>query len=324
MQKSVRLISQFKGIMKFIGMFPEVLAPHHTGVFLIPSDFIFARNSNSCPFIHTDIGANLADGMFQGVYNNSQKHPNDLNTVLDRSWQRGLDKIIITVGTINDIPETVKIAEQDGTFRRKNQSIMLISRTLTINVAAIFIDRLYFTMGCHPTRCGEFVSDPDAYYSKLCDAIETHRRKVVAIGECGLDYDRLHFCDAATQKTYFERQLELIQRFKLPLFLHCRNAFGDFYDILARNASKITAGGVVHSFDGTLEQALKFIELGYYIGLNGCSLKTEEQLKVVAQIPNERILLETDCPWCGIRSSHAGKQFDVNSSTFFRYLIVFQ
>lgn len=171
----------------------------------------------------------------------------------------------------------------------------------------LFIDRLYFTVGCHPTRCGEFVSDPEAYYSKLCEAIETHRSKVVAIGECGLDYDRLHFCDVATQKIYFERQLELIQRFKLPLFLHCRNAFDDFYDILTRNASKITAGGVVHSFDGTLEQALKFIELGYYIGLNGCSLKTAEQLKVVAQIPNERILLETDCPWCGIRPSHAGK-----------------
>lgn len=152
------------------------------------------------------------------------------------------------------------------------------------------------------------MADPDAYFSKLSEAIETYRRKVVAIGECGLDYDRLHFCDAATQKTYFERQLALIERFKLPLFLHCRNAFDDFYDILKRNASKIVAGGVVHSFDGTLEQALKFIELGYYIGLNGCSLKTEEQLKVVAQIPNERILIETDCPWCGIRPSHAGNQ----------------
>lgn len=169
-------------------------------------------------------------------------------------------------------------------------------------------------MGCHPTRCGEFVPNPDEYYGKLCDAIETHRQKVVAIGECGLDYDRLHFCDAATQKTYFERQLDLVQRFELPLFLHCRNAFDDFYAILERNASRITHGGVVHSFDGTIEQARKFIELGFYIGLNGCSLKTAEQLNVVAQIPNEWILLETDCPWCGIRPSHAGTCHTVDTS----------
>lgn len=62
----------------------------------------------------SDIGANLADGMFQGVYNNAQKHPGDLTTVLDRSWQRGLQKIIITVGTITDVPETVRIAQNDG------------------------------------------------------------------------------------------------------------------------------------------------------------------------------------------------------------------
>lgn len=170
-----------------------------------------------------------------------------------------------------------------------------------------FLVRLFFTVGCHPTRCNEFESDPDKYYSQLCTAIEEHRNKVVAIGECGLDYDRLHFCKADVQKKYFERQLDLVVKYKLPLFLHCRNSFDDFYDIIQRNLAKITNGGVVHSFDGTIEEAKKLIEIGFYIGLNGCSLKTEDQLKVVAQIPNERILIETDCPWCGIRPSHAGK-----------------
>lgn len=162
-------------------------------------------------------------------------------------------------------------------------------------------------MGCHPTRCNEFESDPEKYYTQLCGAIEEHIDKVVAIGECGLDYDRLHFCKADVQKLYFERQLDLVMKYKLPLFLHCRNSFDDFYDIVQRNLDKITNGGVVHSFDGTIEQALKLIDLGFYIGINGCSLKTEEQLNVVANIPNERILVETDCPWCAIRPSHAGK-----------------
>lgn len=162
-------------------------------------------------------------------------------------------------------------------------------------------------MGCHPTRCNEFVNDPDKYYADLCEAIEKYRSKIVAIGECGLDYDRLHFCAADVQRIYFEKQLDLVEKYRLPLFLHCRNSFDDFYEIVQRNLPRIINGGVVHSFDGTIEQALKLIELGFYIGINGCSLKTEEQLKVVAAIPNDRILVETDCPWCAIRPSHAGK-----------------
>lgn len=121
-------------------------------------------------------------------------------------------------------------------------------------------------MGCHPTRCKEFEPNPDEYYQKLCSYIENNKTKVVAIGECGLDYDRLKFCDAATQRIYFEKQLDLVETYRLPLFLHCRNAFDDFWSIIEKNRSKITAGGVVHSFDATLEQALKFIEFGFFIG----------------------------------------------------------
>lgn len=161
-------------------------------------------------------------------------------------------------------------------------------------------------MGCHPTRCAEFADEPEKYYTKLCTTIEKYGDKVVAIGECGLDYDRLKFCPADLQRTYFERQLDLVEKYKLPLFLHCRNSFDDFYDIIKRNSAKITNGGVVHSFDGTLDEARKFIDFGFYIGINGCSLKTEEQLNVVAEIPNEKILIETDCPWCAIRPSHSG------------------
>lgn len=151
------------------------------------------------------------------------------------------------------------------------------------------------------------MADPEAYYISIDSYISANADKVVAIGECGLDYDRLKFCDAATQRTYFEKQLDLVATHKLPLFLHCRNAFDDFFAIVQRNAHKIREkGGVVHSFDGTLDQAKAFIELGFYIGINGCSLKTQEQLDTVAQLPLDRILLETDCPWCGIRPSHAG------------------
>jgi TatD DNase family protein len=73
--------------------------------------------------------------------------------------------------------------------------------------------------------------------------------------------------------------------------------------------SKDRAGGVVHSFDSTLDLANHFIELGFYMGINGCSLKTKENCETVKAIPLENLLLETDCPWCDIRPSHASYEF---------------
>ncbi|XP_316220.5 deoxyribonuclease TATDN1 [Anopheles gambiae] len=230
-----------------------------------------------------DIGANLTDPMYQGIYNGSAKHEPDLPHVLERSWTGGLDKIIITVGTLADCAPTFEIVKND--------------------------ERLYATVGCHPTRCGEFLPDPEGYFASLCQQIEQHREKVVAIGECGLDYDRLQFCDKAIQQQYFEKQLELAARYDLPLFLHCRNAHDDFAAILRRNRDKLPRRGVVHTFDGSLEVAEALIADGYAIGINGCSLKTEENLSVAAKIPDESIMLETDSPWCEIRPSHAGSKY---------------
>lgn len=155
-------------------------------------------------------------------------------------------------------------------------------------------ERLFCTVGTHPTRAGEFLVSPDDYFSRLTQQIEDHKDRVIAVGEIGLDYDRVHFCEPDIQKKYFEKQLELAEKFDLPLFLHCRAAHDDFLEILERNKEKITRGGVVHAFDGTLEQAKKFIALGFHIGLNGCSLKTEGNLEVVKELPNDRIMIETD------------------------------
>lgn len=97
----------------------------------------------------------------------------------------------------------------------------------------------------------------------------------------------------------------LSAEFNLPLFLHCRAAADDLVEILTRNRSSVV-GGVVHSFDGTEQDLHKILQLGMYIGINGCSLRTNESLEVVTKIPRDRLMIETDCPWCEVKPTHPG------------------
>lgn len=166
---------------------------------------------------------------------------------------------------------------------------------------------MYCTVGCHPTRSSEFVKykrGASAYLEALSDLIKANgpdangKSKVVAIGELGLDYDRLHFSSGEEQREHFELQLELQRRFDLPLFLHSRAAHGDFVKILKPHLEALRAQGrkklgVVHSFTDSAETMREYIALGLYVGVNGCSLKTQENLDVVKQIPLEWLMLET-------------------------------
>ncbi|XP_018896605.1 deoxyribonuclease TATDN1 isoform X3 [Bemisia tabaci] len=222
--------------------------------------------------------------MYEGLYRGSQKHQADLKNVLERAWSNGLDKIIITGGSLEESHSAHKLALSD--------------------------ERLFCTVGCHPTRCNEFESsgNPDDYLESLSKLIRSAHGKVVAVGETGLDYDRLQFCSKEIQKKYFEIQLKLSKLHDLPLFLHNRNTGGDFLEILQKHAGDLPKG-VVHSFDGSLEEMESLVNLGYYIGINGCSLKTKENLEVVKKIPEDKLLLETDCPWCEVRPTHAGFPF---------------
>ncbi|CAK9301548.1 unnamed protein product, partial [Gordionus sp. m RMFG-2023] len=142
--------------------------------------------------------------------------------------------------------------------------------------------------------------------------IKDNKDKIIAIGEYGLDYDRLNFCRKDIQIKYFEMQFELARIHQLPSFLHSRNCHSDFIEILKKNIDVIDKfGAVVHSFTGTPEEAEELLKLSpkIYIGINGCSLKTSDNLKTVAQIPPNRILIETDSPWCEIKSTHASHQY---------------
>lgn len=246
-----------------------------------------------------DIGVNFSDGMFQGRYNGSkQKHPPDVAQVIARAQTFHVDKMLITASSIAESEEHFDLVRQYGA-----------------NFGS--------TVGVHPcTVAQEFygglenelpLANLDEKLQKLKELTITGVEKgfVRAFGEVGLDYDRLHYSSVEQQKSMFHAQLEVIaslEHLELPLFLHMRNACDDFVAILkpflASGAIK-QGNGVVHSFTGSNEDLAKVLELGFYVSVNGCSLKTQENLDVVRNIPIDRLLIETDAPWCEIRKSHA-------------------
>lgn len=123
-------------------------------------------------------------------------------------------------------------------------------------------------------------------------------KKVVAIGEIGLDYyyrpktkTRLEEFKNL-QKNIFTQQLELAKELNLPIIVHCRMAFEDLYEILKIKKLR----GTIHCFTGNWEEAQKFIDLGFYIGINGIIDKLDLK-EVIKKTPLDKILVETDCPY---------------------------
>jgi len=237
-----------------------------------------------------DIGVNLTDDMYNGVYHGKKLHEPDLDLVLKRAAEASVNHLIVTGTSYSDIKEAIEM------IKNKEQQQQEVKLSLTI--------------GIHPTRCNEFKKDSQLM-DKLSRLIEENRDMVVAVGECGLDYDRTKFCAIETQLKGFEAQFVLSKKFNLPLFLHNRGSGEDFYQILERHVDDFNCA-VVHTYDDTWELAEKLIKLkpnGMFFGLNGCSMKKEENLRVIEKLPMESILLETDAPWCDIRPTHASYKY---------------
>lgn len=150
-------------------------------------------------------------------------------------------------------------------------------------------DFMYFAAGFHP-ECLEGAKLKDL------ETIKTFAEndKCVAIGEIGLDY---HWMSSSkeVQKNFFTAQIELADEMNLPVIVHDREAHGDTLDILKSTKPK----GVVHCFSGSKEMAREIIKLGMYIGLNGVVTfnNARKSLEVVKEIPLDRLVLETDCPY---------------------------
>ncbi|MFR5874961.1 MAG: TatD family hydrolase [Eubacterium sp.] len=150
-------------------------------------------------------------------------------------------------------------------------------------------DYFYFAAGFHPENLEGFeFSDLDAIREMAAD------KKCLAIGEIGLDY---HWMSSTKekQKKFFEKQIMIANELDMPVIVHDRDAHGDTMDILRKTKPK----GVVHCFSGSKEMAKEIIRLGMYIGLNGVATfkNARKSLEVVREIPIDRLVLETDCPY---------------------------
>ena len=123
------------------------------------------------------------------------------------------------------------------------------------------------------------------------------RDGIVAVGEIGLDY-HWQEPDKAVQRRWFARQLDLARQVKLPVIIHSRDAAKDTLDIMkGERAGEL--GGVIHCFSYGKEIAREYLDMGFYLGIGGvATFENAKKLKeVVAYMPLERIVLETDCPY---------------------------
>ena len=203
-----------------------------------------------------------------------------------------------------------------------------------VKMAEEYKEGVYTAVGLHPSHLieqdveyeenGETVKykskpeefDYDFYFNLA------KNKKVVGVGECGLDYFRNN--DESfkeKQKEVFVKHINLANELNKPVIIHCRDAHDDLLEILRLEAE--LPSGVMHFFTGTMEQAEKYIELGFYISFSGVitfpplrRASANPYDEVVKNIPLEKILVETDCPYVA-PVPHRGKR---NEPQYVKYV----
>ncbi|KFY58569.1 hypothetical protein V496_06071 [Pseudogymnoascus sp. VKM F-4515 (FW-2607)] len=237
-----------------------------------------------------DIGINLTDPVYTGIHHGTPRHAPDLPAVLSRARSAGLTHLLLTG---SDLPTS-------------HAALALCAEHPSL---------LSCTIGVHPCSTLGFDAHPDGPQGLLDELRElilsAPKEAFVAIGEIGLDYDRLTLSPKETQLVYFRAQLDLAASLPSPppLFLHSRAAHEDFLHELTLRADKLPKRGVVHSFTGTVAEMQELVAAGWDVGINGCSIRAAEGIDVVRALPLERLHVETDGPWCEMRPTHASAAF---------------
>ena len=198
-------------------------------------------------------------------------------------------------GGITDPDAVVAEAESDGVTRMICVGCTVEDSQLAVAFAQ-HRPQIWASIGIHPHEAAQYIND-----SKKLDAFAATaiRPKVVAIGECGLDYYYNHSPKDA-QITMLRFQIELALKHGLPMIFHVREAFKDFWAIFDEYVHRgFTIRGVIHSFSATEKELDEALERGLYIGLNGIVTFTREEAQLAAakKVPASKLLLETDAPF---------------------------
>ena len=207
--------------------------------------------------MYIDIGINLTNKQFAGEY----------DEVIDRAISAGVEQILLTGTSVRSSKEALALAKE-------------------------YPETLFATAGIHPHDAKTMNTESIKILTALLK-----EKKVVAVGECGLDFDR-DFSPRPVQESCFHAQLSLAEEVQKPLFLHERAAFDRFIAILKEHSS--LPEGVVHCFTGQLKEAKTYLEMGYYIGFTGAitDMRRFAALEeVVRYVPLDRMLIETDAPF---------------------------
>ncbi len=228
-----------------------------------------------------DIGANLT-------------HPElkkKINVIVDNIKSANIKKVIITSSNIQDTKEALEIINK-------------------------YPDLFYTTVGFHPHNAKDYKPD---------NAVEIkdflNNNKVLAIGECGLDFYR-KYSSKEEQIFCFEQHLEIAKTIKKPIFLHERHAFKDFVNILNKHKDELFKY-VVHCFTGTKEELKSYIDMGCYIGITGWitdANRGKHLHEIIKYIPEDRLMIETDSPYLiphNINFKHDG----INEPSYLTYVV---
>lgn len=169
----------------------------------------------------------------------------------------------------------------------------------------------YAAVGIHPEYADKFDKTQEDMLRKLA-----LNNKVKAIGEIGLDYYYDENPDRDIQRKAFIRQMQLAEELKLPVIIHDRDAHEDTLDIVK---SFPNVKGEIHCFSGSVEFAREYLKLGYYLGFTGVVTfkNARKTIRVVEEVPINRILVETDCPYM-TPTPYRGKR---NMSTYIYYIM---
>lgn len=209
----------------------------------------------------------------------------------------------------NDGDEVVRRSLAEGTWLINVGSEKDTSRR-AVEYAARYETGVFAAVGLHPLQLraqeieekynGEIIKFTipaeefnEEYYANLAG-----QEKVVAVGEIGLDYYR-NAAAKELQKKVFLEQLKLAQKFNKPVIIHCREAHEDLQEIFKEwtGAGRALPSGVLHSFSGTMAQAQEYLNMGFYLGFNGIITFARDYDEIVKNMPLDKILVETDCPY---------------------------